>query len=239
MWDRFESTWVLAIGMRLLRLSTRVPIASGATRDVYLHPDDDSLLIKVVPPAVIDRRYERGRPWYKTRRRYRHFVSYLREVREQIALRAQCKGHPSSLQRIIGFADTDLGFGLVVEAAKDRGGKLAPTLLQLIEEGRFDATARADLQACLDELMGLPVVLGDLHTANLVYAWTEEHGDHFVLIDGIGCKNLIPFNRMSLLINRYSKRRRIRRFLAYVEVLISAAAARQPAVHAARPLVAG
>ncbi len=225
--------------MRLLRLSTSVRVASGSTRDVYVHPDDDTLLIKVVPPAVIEQRYERGRPWYKTRRRYRHFVSYLREVREHIVLRAQFKEHPSSLQRIIGFADTDLGFGLVVEAAKDRRGKLAPTLPQLIEEGRFDATARADLQACLDELMGLPVVLADLHMPNFVYAWTEEHGDHFVLVDGIGCKNLIPFNRMSLLINRYSKRRRIRRFLVGVEALISAAAARQSAVRAAGPLVAG
>jgi hypothetical protein len=224
--------------MRLLRLSTSVPIASGATRDVYLHPDDDSLLVKVVPPDVIERRYERGRPWYKTRRRYRHFISYLREAREHIALRAQCNGHPRSLQRIVGFADTDLGFGLVVEAAKDREGKIAPTLPQLIDEGRFDTAARNHLQDCLEELIGLPVVLGDLNTPNFVYAWTEEHGDHFVLIDGIGCKNIIPFNRMSLLINRRSKRRRIRRFWADVEALISDAAERLPAVHAAKSLAA-
>jgi hypothetical protein len=224
--------------MRLLRLSTSAPIASGATRDVYLHPEDDRLLVKVVPPDVIERRYERGRPWYKTRRRYRHFVSYLREAREHIALRAQCKGHPRSLQHIVGFADTDLGFGLVVEAAKDREGKLAPTLPQLIAEGRFDTAARNRLQNCLEELIELPVVLGDLHTANFVYAWAEEHGDHFVLIDGIGCKNLIPFNRMSLLINRRSKRSRIRRFLADVEILIAEAAERRPAAHAAKSLAA-
>src|SRR5262245_54956982 len=118
--------------MHVIKLADRVPVASGSTRDVYLHPDDGSLLIKVVPAGVIEKRSCPGRPWYKTPRRYRHFMTYLREVREQIALRAQSKTHPPSMQKIFGFAETDLGFGLVVEAAKDRQGKLAPTLERLI-----------------------------------------------------------------------------------------------------------
>jgi hypothetical protein len=226
--------------MHDIKLGARVPVASGSTRDVYLHPDDDSLLIKVVPAGVIERRYEKGRPWYKTRRRYRHFVNYLREVREQIALRAQSGSHPPSVQRIVGFADTDIGFGLVVEAAKDREGRLAPTLEQLIAEGRFDATARAHLEACLDELMQLPIVVADLHFRNFVYAWSRERGDHFVLIDGIGCKNLIPLNRLSILVNRYSKRQRVQYLLSKIDKALARAAAndrsRQPA---GRPLVTG
>ena len=189
---------------------------------------------------MIEKRYVRGRPWYKTPRRYRHFMSYLREVREQIALRAQGKTHPASVQRIVGFAETDLGFGLVVEAAKDRQGRLAPTLERLIAEGRFDASALAALKACLDQLMQLPIVLADMHIANFVYAWSERHGDHFVLIDGIGCKNLIPFNRLSPLVNRYAKRRRIERLLGSVDSLLAQAAAAGAAPQpATRQLVAG
>ena len=82
--------------------------------------------------------------------------------------------------------------------------------------------------ACLDELIELPVVLADLHTANFVYAWSEEHGDHFVLIDGIGCKNLIPFNRLSPLVNRYSKRRRIQRFMNRVDNMLAASRGGRP-----------
>jgi hypothetical protein len=211
--------------MRFIRLSDTAPLASGSTRDVYLHPHDDNLLIKVMQPRAIEDRHERGRLWYKRRRRYRHFTTYLWEVREQIALRAHSKTHPTSLQKIVGFADTDLGFGLVVEAAKDRQGTLAPTLAQLIDEGRFDAVARADFKACLDELTALPVILADLWPGNLVYAWSEEHGDHFVLIDGVGCKNLIPLNRMSRLANWYTKRRRIRRLIDRVEHRFSRATA--------------
>jgi PhoP regulatory network protein YrbL len=226
--------------MHVIELGNRVPVASGSTRDVYLHPGDDSLLIKVVPAGVIERRYVRGRAWYKTPRRYRHFMTYLREVREQIALRALSKTHPPSLQKIVGFADTDLGFGLVVKAVRDRQGRLAPTLEQLLAEGRFDATARADLEACIGELMDLPIVLADMHIANFVYGWSEEHGDHFVLIDGIGCKNLIPFNRLSCWVNRYSKGRRVQRLMRSVDDLAAQAAAAGAAPQrTGRQLVAG
>src|SRR4029079_14360808 len=162
------------------------------------------------------------------------FMTYLREVREQIALRALSTTHPPSLQKIVGFADTDLGFGLVVKAVRDRQGRLAPTLEQLLAEGRFDATARADLEAVIAELMELPIVLADMHIANFVYGWSEEHGDHFVLIDGIGCKNLIPFNRLSRRVNRYSKRRRVQRLMSSVDDL----AAQAPVAGAAPPQAA-
>jgi hypothetical protein len=211
--------------MHTINLANNTPLASGSTRDVYWHPNDSNLLVKVIRRSAIEDRYGRGRPWYKTTRRYRHFISYLREVREEIALRAHSEMHPTSVQKVIGFADTDLGFGLVVEAAKDRQGKLAPALPQLIEEGRFDAAARADLEACLNELLASPVILADVHCGNLVYAWSEERGNHFVLIDGIGCKNLIPLNRLSRLVNNYSKRRRIARLMTNLDKMLAQATA--------------
>ena len=226
--------------MRFIELGNAVPVASGSTRDVYVHPGDAGLLIKVVPAAVIEKRYGRDRPWYKTPRRYRHLMTYLREVREQIALRAQIGTHPASVQRIVGFAETDLGLGLVVEAAKDRQGQLAPTLERLIVEGRFDAAARADLMACLDELIELPIVVADLPFHNFVYAWSQQRGDHFVLIDGIGCKNLIPLNRLSPLVNRYTKRRRVRYLMHKVDNAVARAVANsQSPQQAGRSLLAG
>ena len=205
-------------------LSGLTPLASGSTRDVFWHPDDPDLLIKVIRADAIEKRYGKGRPWYKTTRRYRHYVSYFREMREEIAVRALMERHPDSLQKIVGFADTDRGFGLIVEAAKDRDGQLAPTLPDLIQSGRFDARAEQDLKTCLNELLDSPVILADVHGANLVYAWTEARGQHFVLIDGIGCKTLIPLNRISVNINRYSKQKRIDRLLARVNEMAADAA---------------
>lgn len=224
-----------------IQLAHLKPLASGSARDVYVHPQDTDLLIKVIRHDAIEKRYGNGRPWYKTTRRYRHFISYLREIREEIALRASGASHPACLQKIVGFADTDLGFGLVVEAAKDRHGNLAPTLPQLIESGSFDAKVRADLESCLNGLIAAPVILADVHGANLVYAWDVENGNHFVLIDGIGSKTLIPLHRMSRHINAYAKRKRAAKTLTKADRAAQLVAMRQtprtpaptPQLHAA------
>lgn len=209
-------------------MSDKTPLASGSTRDVFVHPGDPDLLVKIIRKDAIEKRYGKGRPWYKTTRRYRHYISYLREAREEIAVRALMDVHPDSLQKVVGFADTDLGFGLIVEAAKDRHGHLAPTLPDLIRSGRYDAVTERHLRECLDELLNAPVILADVHGANLVYAWSQQRGDHFVLIDGIGCKTLLPLNRMSTAINRYSKQKRIDRLLASVERLKAKQVERPP-----------
>ena len=56
-----------------------------------------------------------------------------------------------------------------------------------------------------------------------------------VLIDGIGCKTLIPFGRLSRLVNRYAKRRQIERLLATVDRMMAQLAARRASTADATP----
>jgi len=100
----------------MFRLRDAEIIAAGRTRDVYRHPDDAALLIKVIRSSAIEQRYGRGAPWYKfKRRRYRHLIAYLRDV----------------------------GMGLVVEAVRAADGSSAPTVADLAGRGRLDATRLA------------------------------------------------------------------------------------------------
>lgn len=194
-------------------------VAAGHTRDVYRHPDDGALLIKVIRRSAIAERYGRGAPWYKfKRRRYRHLITYLREVREHIAVHAVGETHPSFLQRIVGFVDTDMGLGLVVEAVRRRDGTYAPTVVELVRQGRLDSSLMQKLDEFLDAVMKSPVLIADLNPFNVVYGYVPERdGDHFVLIDGIGHKNIIPLARMNAAINRWDKTRKITRFHAMIE----------------------
>src|SRR5690606_26161436 len=122
--------------MTKILLKDVTPVASGSIRDVYRHPDDPKLLIKVVRPSTRDAKFGKGRPWHKlVQRRYRHLISYLREIREHIAQHAMGSEHPYFLQRIAGLAETDLGLGLVVEAAFGRDGNYAPTVGTLVKQG--------------------------------------------------------------------------------------------------------
>lgn len=202
----------------MLVLKDAEVVAAGNTRNVYRHPDDPSLLIKVIRPSAIEQRYGRGAPWYKyKRRRYRHLIAYLREVREHIAVHAVGDRHPHFLQKIVGFADTDMGLGLVVEAVKARDGSFAPTLIDLARQGRVDRTVLDKLDDFLEQMIHSPVIVADLNPFNVVYGYAPDWGDHFVLIDGVGHKNIIPLERMSMFINRWGKTRKAERLRAQIE----------------------
>jgi hypothetical protein len=204
--------------MEKIRLRDAVPVASGGIRDVYRHPDDPALLIKVVRLSTLDAKFGTGRPWYKLmQRRYRHLISYLREIREHIAQHAMGSEHPYFLQRIVGLAETDLGLGLVVEAAFGRDGKLAPTVLSLLNRGPLDPYVSEKLDRFLQDVVNSTVIIADFHLNNVVYAYSREHGDHFVLIDGVGHKTLIPLERASRHLNRWSNILKTRAFRAKVE----------------------
>lgn len=214
----------------MFRLKDADVIAAGHTRDVYRHPDDASLLIKVIRPSAIEGRYGRGAPWYKfKRRRYRHLITYLREVREQIAVHAVGEPHPPFLQKIVGFVETDMGMGLVVEAVRAADGTSAPTVAALAAGGLLDQVRLAELDRFLQEMVNSPVIVADLNPFNVVYGRGAGGVDHFVLIDGIGHKNLIPLERMSARINRWSKARKADRFRQMVAARLVAPGQPAPA----------
>ena len=120
--------------------------------------------------------------------------------------------HPRYLQKIVGFAETDLGMGLVVEAVRSRDGSFAPTVATLASKGLMDGAKMKALDHFLEQVVASPAIVSDLNPFNVVYGDADPEDDHFVLIDGIGHKNLIPLERISATINRWSKERKVARF---------------------------
>ena len=200
-----------------LKLKDQTPLAQGASRLVFEHPDDPDLIVKVIRPEVVDDRFENNTKWYKKRRRFGRFISYIREIQEFRAVSQSSNANAPFLQRIVGFARTDMGLGLVLEAVKWNDGTLAPTLRMLVHSGRYDATAEQALEDFFKALLDSPVIISDLNMANLVYTHSEGRGHHFVMIDGIGNNSLIPLKSLSRRINRNSKLGRFNYLRARIE----------------------
>ena len=196
-------------GQGVVPLAKETPLAIGSKRLVFQHPFDHNLVIKVMRPEFSDKRLATGLNRLWIARRYHYSATFVREVREMVELRFERSSYPSVVQRIIGFAETDLGLGMVSLAARDPDGDLAPTLNQMITGNAVDAEARQALQRFFDDVLESPIVVGDLHTGNIVYAYDEERGHHFVMIDGIGDKTLIPLLRLFPRLRDRSKRRKI------------------------------
>lgn len=204
------------------------PLAKGHSRLVFQHPRHPDRLIKVIRPDVIESRFGRGAPWYKRLRRFGRYLSYVRETQEYLAAWAAHGRELPFVQKVIGFETTDLGLGLVMEAARDRDGKLAPTLHQIVTSGRFDAAVRRDLDAFLARILDSAVVVSDLNVVNIVYAHRADLGDHFVLIDGLGNNSPLPFKALCAAVNRRSKRGRFRRLYRKIQFLLDQSGHRMP-----------
>jgi len=214
-----------------LSLKHLTPIAVGSTRLVFRHPENSDLVVKVVRPELIAKRFGE-RPGLRsrlrwTRRRARQFIYYRREIQEHLALHARGDEDAHALTTITGFIETDMGLGFLARAVRGRDGDYAPTLETLVCEKRFSAPVQRDFARFVEQVRRSEVLVSDLNPRNIVYGHDNEHGDHFVLVDGLGEKTLIPVKAMSRLLNRYSKWKHIRRLHAEIERLTADPSARR------------
>lgn len=194
-----------------LRLKDATPLAKGGSRLVFGHPDHPNLLVKVLRPDGVMRARKSVFTPLAHLRRYDPYLVYLREIREYISGCAGPGGSPRFLEKVRGLVETDLGLGLVTEAALDEQGRLAPTLAQLISDGKFHGEAEEAFERFAEDLLGCDVVISDLHERNLVYAMGRDGRKSFWLIDGLGSSALLPFKNWSHWLNDRSKRKRIAR----------------------------
>lgn len=194
------------------------PLSFGGVRWVFKHPEDPDLLIKIIRHDAIEARFGKKTKWYKRPRRYGIYLSYIREIQEFITIHAKFNTHYPYLQRIVGFAQTDLGLGLVVQAIHGKDGQLAPTLRQIIDIGNYDETIQKALSEHLELLLNTDVVINDLNAKNMVYAYSPEKGHYFVLIDGLGNNTILPFKQWSKTISRRSKLKRFKELYRRIEI---------------------
>lgn len=194
---------------KIIALSDATPLAKGKSRLVFRHPDIANYLIKVVRPDVIENRYGAKAKWHRRLRRFKKYISYQREIQEFLAVHASVNQAPKFLQRIIGFAETDLGLGLVIEGIFCENGELAPSLGELLKEHQYDKKIEAALEECFAKILACPVILSDLNVGNFVYLEDEER---FVMIDGLGDANFLSLKGLIPWTNRKAKLKRFKRF---------------------------
>jgi hypothetical protein len=205
----------------LLCLRNGSPLAVGQLRQIFQHPHEPDLLVKVLRPDAIARRWGAGVRWYKRLPRARHYTGYVRELKEYIATCARHPDRHAPIARIVGLAPTDLGLGLVVEKVRGSDGALAPTLAtRYATEGGFSAAIEQDLAEFVHGLLACNVIVGDLHAWNLVYGTDSRGGPRFVMVDGFGEKLAIPLTSMSRRYNRHNTLRRIQRMRLQLPQLV-------------------
>jgi hypothetical protein len=204
-----------------LRLSGTRPVAVGVKRAVFQHPEDPDLLVKVLHPAFIRKRFGPTGSYHNRHRRCLHYNYFLRELREYLVTSARSPEALSVLPEVVGLVHTDMGLGLVVKKVSGPDGRLAPTIGAIVASGGLDARRRV----LLDELERIVVdseaVIDDLHPGNIVLTRDASGSERFVLIDGLGSSTTIPLKALVRFINRMSKRKAFRKLRGMLDYLAS------------------
>lgn len=203
----------------MMILKDREALGRGRARLVFVHPDDEGLLIKVIRPDIIEKRFGREAPkWrFKQGRRPRQYLSFYREMQEFLVGWAEAGKNPEFVQDIRGFVETDHGLGMVVKAVRTSDGELAPTLAAVVKGGAFDEKARQALERFFEAMLASRIVFSDLNLGALVY---QEEAGAFTMIDGLGLTNPIPVKALSRWVNRRSKEKRFARMRAKIAGLL-------------------
>lgn len=175
----------------LLLLSDQTPVAEGTQRWIYRHPQNDSLLVKVLKPradtagrAALATFTERNFPAIRTRWARKEYMEYLR-----LMLRQAAPIH-LPITHMYGFVQTDIGLGCLTEAVTegpDLGAGLANTIT---------GDDLALLNDTLARLYRYDIRAGDMTARNFVFGQRTTHGEtgprECVLVDGFGDIHAIP-----------------------------------------------
>lgn len=202
-----------------LRLKAREPLLSSKTRWVYEHPHDASLLVKVHIPRRPPEAQKGFKAWFaRTKDHFLYSSGIVRELRHFVASRYQDQGLATHrICPIHGVVETDIGLGLLVSAARDVNGHLAPTLQTLMDNRRLNGEQIKDLRALLDSMVNSSLTFADMNYENIVLENAGGESERFVIIDGLGDRTWIPTQRWF----RSLRRRKKREFQARVERRLS------------------
>jgi hypothetical protein len=188
----------------VLSLGGAVQATRGGESEIYLRPGKPSQLVKVLRPNVVAR-FERSRRLKTHLRRrlrvgpYKNFLRFYTSYLDAM-LAAQEIGRSPPLPHPRALVVTDRGLGLVVQMIRDTDGGLATSLRDIHESGGLDDGLLAKLNEFVGDVYLFNIVCTDLVPQNIVYE-TRHGRDRFVLIDGFGSRNIIPFRRWSRRLN--------------------------------------
>ena len=178
----------------MLQLRKTEPFAKGGNRLCYVHPDKPDCCVKVRRPdfPLEERRRKKGFP--KNLRPLSSFDDNLEEFKVMTGLgRHYGNCVFRHISRCFGFADTDMGKGLVSELIRDGDGRVSQTLKKYIWDFGMTSVVEQKINELTDFWRELRIPSRDLLLHNIVVQCGEEGRIlRLVVIDGLGSSGVLP-----------------------------------------------
>ena len=203
----------------ILELKDTPPLFdNGRHRVIFRHPQNPDLIVKIVRHRWAER-YGRYNAFKKRFKQLRENVYNIYEFLETMRLNFDTNLKTPHVLTTLGIVRTDLGWGMVCEIEKDKDGSPARTINDIGGDIKHYVP---ELKALSDWAETSPVVLTSFHADNLVLSWRDNHYE-FVMIDGLGERNILHLRTYIRSLNRKENMKRLHKMLndlhLYNEVL--------------------
>lgn len=190
----------------MIKLSSAKPFAKGGNRLCYVHPNDNSKVIKIRRPdfTLQDLRKKKGFP--KSLKPLSAFDDNLEEFNVLNSFLTNYGERAfKHISRCFGFEDTDLGKGLTLELIRDANGLISYNIKQYLYEVGPTESFKIALQEFCEFWQETSLPSRNLLAHNiLVQQDVSQQVKRLVVVDGLGYSGLIP---MFLLPSSFFKKR--------------------------------
>ena len=187
----------------MIKLTDLQPFAGGKKRNCYFHPNDDSKIIKVIPPNKSPEVLHSQKFWLRRMLQNPEALNANRAESEKYEKLKQKLGDLRDklpyLVEFFGKTETDLGEGLVFQAIKNFDGQISESVVNASETGGYD---KAKLLVALKKFAAKSndgLIFNDVGKNNVVVQILgADHADYKLwVVDGITCGPLIPISEYS------------------------------------------
>jgi hypothetical protein len=198
-------------------------IASGKWRTVYLHPGDETKVLKLYresgTPAA-----RRARHWTGRLVPERRFDANARDIGLYRKLAAKPPEVRARVGAVYGYVATDRGPALMAEHVRDADGRTSVSLRRFVAENGLAGLAPL-IEDFFETMAAHHVPVEDPSYHNILVQRREGGGLRLVLVDGLGDPTVIPYKSLIKGLNRKKLMRKKERLLARLERVAAEAAA--------------
>jgi len=195
-------------------------LTRGTVKEVYVHPNWPTAVLKIVRPELVDGEGQfSGHRGLKRRRNVGIYRQFSREISQYLSLCRRNYRNGTTLFPIaapMGFVQTDQGLGLLSERIVDETGNLAPSIYTLLKDGTFSEVHGKALLQFFNDCARLHIVFGEVNWNGILFTTARSGKPEFVLVDGIGEKNILPLKSIFWGLNS----KRVRKVQSLIEARI-------------------
>ncbi|MFO7962498.1 MAG: YrbL family protein [Desulfobacterales bacterium] len=179
----------------MIRLKDEPLLIKGGNRLCYIHPEDDTKILKVLRPEKTAEAKRSKAPLYQKFRPLSSFDDNRWELREFSRL-AKKGGHiRRHFPGCFGEVQTDMGCAVCQELIRSDDGRIAPSLQAYLQDQGPTPNILEALAEFFSFLEDNRIIVRDLRSGNLVVKTSESL--RIYMIDGIGNSDFIPIANVS------------------------------------------